>query len=115
TSTPDNHALSPSAYATVQQTFDVLQRRLRGVSADAGTRVAAQDTANRPLRSFDSRGSTGRTQFDAAQRPTRMFVAQGGSETLVARLVYGEELDTSGPSTDPTIPSSAQALNLRGQ
>src|SRR5690606_5747063 len=115
TSTPDNHALSASAYATIEQTFDVLQRRLRVVSADAGTRVAIQDTSNRPLRSLDSRGFTARTQFDAAQRPTRMFVAQGGSETLVARMVYGEELDSSGPSTDPTNPSAAQTLNLRGQ
>src|SRR5690606_33763229 len=42
-------------YATIRQRFDVLGRRLRVDSPDAGTRLTVQDAAGKPLRQWDSR------------------------------------------------------------
>ncbi len=101
---------------TIEQTFDVLQRRLLVTSPDAGERLSIQDVAGKPLRAYNSRGFTSRAEYDDAQRPTHSWVKPlGATEFLAARMSYGEALDTSGPSSDPNNPSPAQALNLRGQ
>jgi RHS repeat-associated protein len=96
----------------IQQRFDVLQRRLRVDSPDAGARLAVADVAGKPLRAWDSRAQTMRSRYDALQRPTHMFVAVGASERLLLRTVFGESLDPPGV---PTPVSPAQALNLRGR
>jgi RHS repeat-associated protein len=96
----------------IQQRFDVLQRRLRVDSPDAGARLAVADIAGKPLRAWDNRGQTMRSQYDTLQRPTHMFVAQGGTERLLLRTVFGESLDPPGV---PIPTSPAQALNLRGK
>jgi RHS repeat-associated protein len=101
---------------TIEQTFDVLQRRLKVVSADAGTRLTVADVAGKPLRSWDSRGQTQRQRFDALQRPTHAYVRKGAPERLLLRTVYGEALDPPGaPPTDPAFASPAQQANLRGR
>jgi hypothetical protein len=46
----------------IQQRFDVLQRRFRVDSPDAGARLAVADLAGKPLRSWDSRGQTLRSR-----------------------------------------------------
>jgi hypothetical protein len=96
----------------IQQRFDVLQRRLRVDSPDAGARLAVADVAGKPLRAWDSRAQTMRSQYDALQRPTHVFVAVGASERLLLRTVFGESLDPPGV---PAPTSPAQALNLRGK
>src|SRR6185369_2630555 len=102
--------------ATIRQTFDVLQRRLKVISADAGTRLAIADVAGKPLHSWDSRGQTQRGLFDALQRPTHVYVKKGATERLLLHTVYGESLDPPGlPPTDPALASPAQQANLRGR
>jgi RHS repeat-associated protein len=109
-------ARNPTApVASLRQTYDVLGRRLRVDSADAGVRLTLQDAAGKLLRSWNTRGFTARAQYDAAQRTTHSFVAKGASEQLVGLVSYGEALDPAGPSTNPATPSVAQALNLRGR
>src|SRR5690606_41734605 len=102
---------SGGVYATIAQRFDVLGRRLRVDSPDAGTRLTVQDAAGKPLRQWDSRGQTMRWQYDELQRPTHQYVAKGTAEQLVSRIVYGEALDDPNA---PTSPSPAQDANLRG-
>jgi RHS repeat-associated protein len=96
----------------IQQRFDVLQRRLRVDSPDAGARLAVADVAGKPLRAWDNRAQTMRSRYDALQRPTHMFVALGATERLLLRTVFGEALDPPGV---PTPTSPAQTLNLRGK
>ncbi|HET9934475.1 MAG TPA: toxin TcdB middle/C-terminal domain-containing protein, partial [Polyangiaceae bacterium] len=90
---------------TITQAFDVLQRRLKLVSADAGTRLGVADAAGKPLRAWDSRGQTLRSRYDALQRATHAYVRKGALERLLIRTVYGEALD----------PTLAQQNNLRGK
>ncbi|HKY40899.1 MAG TPA: RHS repeat-associated core domain-containing protein, partial [Polyangiaceae bacterium] len=96
----------------IQQRFDVLQRRLRIDSPDAGARLAIADVAGKPLRAWDSRSQITRARYDALQRPTHLYVAQGATERLLLRTVFGEALDPPGI---PTPTSPAQTLNLRGR
>jgi hypothetical protein len=105
-----------SLRSTVAQTFDVLQRAFKTISADAGTQLTVADVTGKPLRSWDSRGQTHRQRFDALQRPTHVYVQKGSSERLVLRTVYGEALDPAGlPPTNPASASPAQQANLRGK
>lgn len=107
--TSSNHDLKVGAYATITQRFDVLGRRLRVDSPDAGARLAVADAAGKPLRSWDARGQTMWSEYDALQRPTHAWVHDGSDEKLVLRTVYGEALadETSGPTPED--------LNLRGR
>jgi len=107
--------LNVPATASLEQVFDVLGRRLRSISVDAGTRLAVQDVEGRGLRAWNTRGFTQRSEYDPAQRVTHAWVRPpAGAEILVSRIVYGESLDPSGAqNTDPNAASPAQALNLR--
>jgi RHS repeat-associated protein len=101
---------------TVEQRFDLLKRRIRVNSADAGVRLAVGDVAGKPLRGWDSRGQIHRARYDALQRGTHSYVKLGASERLLIRTVFGEALDLdSPPSSNPATPSPAQSLNLRGK
>jgi len=97
---------------TIRQEYDVLQRRLRVQSADAGTRLSVADAGGKSLRGWDSRGQTIRPRYDAIRRPTHLYVVQAGTERLLLRTVFGEALDVD-PS--PRSVSRAQEANLRGQ
>ena len=87
----------------LEQDFDLLGRKLRIRSADAGETRNLPDTGGKVVRSWDGRGHAVRTSHDALQRPTHVFVRSGTSaEVLVERTVYGE------------AHPEAQARNLRG-
>lgn len=101
---------------TIDQRYDVLGRRIRLASADAGTRLLLPDSAGKPLGGWDARGQTQRHRYDLLQRPTHLYVQQGGNAPrLLVRTVYGEALDDEPPSPGSLGPTAAQALNLRGQ
>ncbi|HEY3495004.1 MAG TPA: SpvB/TcaC N-terminal domain-containing protein, partial [Polyangiaceae bacterium] len=105
----------PRGIVTITQRFDVLSRRLRVASADAGTRLTVADVAGKPLRAWDNREQTFRFRYDALQRPTHTYVRRAAAaERLVLRTVYGEALDSDAPPTVPPA-SPAQSLNLRGK
>lgn len=78
---------------TVEQTFDLLGRKLRIVTADAGDVRTVPDVHDKTLRAFDARGLTVRHRYDALERPTHVFVRGpgGGEEVLSERTIYGEQ------------------------
>ena len=80
----------------LKQTYDLLGRRLRQESLDAGTRwfIAAVD--GQSLRGWDERGHRTRTDYDALRRPLRQWVlgadpADSSREVMSERTVYGEQ------------------------
>jgi RHS repeat-associated protein len=112
---------------TFQQRFDVISRRQRLDSADAGVRLSVTDVTGKPLRRWDSRGQIFRYVYDELQRQNHLFVqqtvleqlGQDLTERLLLRTVFGEALDPPVPAGPPPLippaPSPAQQLNLRGQ
>jgi RHS repeat-associated protein len=78
---------------TVEQTFDLLGRKLRIVTADAGDVRTVPDVHDKTLRAFDARGLTVRHRYDALERPTHVFVRGpgGAEEVLSERTIYGEQ------------------------
>lgn len=78
---------------TVAQTFDLLGRKLRIQTADAGDVRTLPDVHDKTSRAFDARGLTVRHVYDALERPTHVFVRERGSDTevLSERSVYGEQ------------------------
>lgn len=88
--------------------YNMLGRRLRQQSMEAGTRWMLDDVAGKTLCGWDSRGHAVRTDYDPLRRPVRIYVtgadsAQPATETLTERLIYGEQ-----------CPGGA-ALNLLGK
>lgn len=89
---------------TVIQTFDVIGRKLRVVTADAGETRTLLDAGDKAIRAWDARGQTVRRVYDELQRPTHLFVRPAaGAEALRERTVYGE------------LHPDAEARNLRGR
>ncbi len=87
-----------------EQWFDMLNRKLRTSSADAGGRWELPGAMENVVRSWDSLDRQVRIAYDALQRPTHLFLKDGSAaEVLARRSIYGE-----------THPNSV-ALNLRGK
>jgi RHS repeat-associated protein len=84
--------------------YDILGRRLRQQTMEAGDRRVLLDVTNKPVYAWDSLGRRTRTRYDALRRPIESFLREGGSrELMVGRSVYGE--------SEP----SPEAANLRGK
>jgi RHS repeat-associated protein len=84
--------------------YDMLGRKLREESMDAGLRWALQDVLGAAIRGWDGRGHVTRRVYDALRRPTSLYVQKDSDpEWLAERTVYGELHD------DP------ESLNLRGK
>jgi RHS repeat-associated protein len=94
--------------------FDVLQRRWRMDSIDAGRRDTVPDAAGHPVEVRDAKGALVLSGFDRLQRPTRVWARDGadGAVTLRQRLDYG---DGGIPEQDPTARAEARARNLLGR
>lgn len=76
---------------TLVQGFDVLGRKVRAASADAGESRILFDVGDKPVRAWDPRGYAVRRKYDALQRPTHSFVQKSADpEKLFERTVYGE-------------------------
>lgn len=87
--------------------YDLLARRIRDESMDAGTRWTLSDVADNPIHNWDSRGHTFTTAYDALRRPTTQTVhgrnldgpAASDPRTLtetplvVGMTIYGESVD----------------------
>lgn len=77
---------------TVEQRFDLLGRKLRITTADAGDVRTLPDVHDKTLRAFDARGLVVRHRYDALERPTHVFVQKlGEEEVLSERMLYGEQ------------------------
>jgi RHS repeat-associated protein len=71
--------------------YDLLGRRMRHRSMDAGERRMLIDATGRAIRSWDSRSHAMRTAYDALGRPTDVFLRVGtAAERLVQQVEYGE-------------------------
>lgn len=71
--------------------YDMLGKRVRQESMEAGKRWTLYDVAGKPLYAWDSRKHRFRTTYDQLRRPTDTFMREGaGAERLVGRTVYGE-------------------------
>ncbi|MET8454397.1 RHS repeat-associated core domain-containing protein [Streptomyces sp. NPDC005209] len=71
--------------------YDLLGRRLRSASMEAGTRWTLPDATDRQLYGWDSRGHRVRTVHDAARRPVEVWLRDAtGADALTDRTVYGE-------------------------
>jgi RHS repeat-associated protein len=71
--------------------YDMLSRKARVSSADAGETVALLDVSGKTVRSWDSRNYQTRVTYDVLRRPSKVYVQQdAGPEALVEVTVYGE-------------------------
>ncbi len=82
-------------------TFDLVGRRIRQVSMEAGTRWVLDDVLGQPLYRWDSAGRRYRSAYDALRRPTGSFMlpAGAGTELMVGRVTHGEA-DPHGDTTN---------------
>ncbi|MBI2737402.1 MAG: toxin [Rhodospirillales bacterium] len=94
----DNHRAVVDALGRIVMRYDhdMLGRRVRQVSMEAGTRWVLNNIAAQPVRGWDSRQFMRRVTYDPLRRPADFFVTQGGVERLAERTVYGESLGEAG-------------------
>jgi RHS repeat-associated protein len=95
----------------VADVFDLLDRRLRRDSPDAGSQVSVLDAAGNAVEVRDARGAWRLQARDVAGRPTHLWARDRAGEplTLRERLVYGD---------DPAAglgPAEIAVGNLRGR
>ena len=75
------------------QVFDMLGRRLRLKSCDAGESWTIPDVAGQPLYSWNQRGHVIRYAYDELRRPTQLHTTRPGeTEVVTERTFYGEAL-----------------------
>ena len=61
------------ARVVVRYDYDMLGRRMRQDSMEAGTRWTLLAIDSQPIRAWDSRGFSRQLAYDALRRPTRLF------------------------------------------
>jgi RHS repeat-associated protein len=88
----EREAMDAMGRLVIRQDHDMLGRRLRQSSMDAGERLLLYDIAGRAIRTWNGRGFRTRVEYDALRRPLRSFVAGGdlAGEILEERVEYGE-------------------------
>jgi RHS repeat-associated protein len=79
----------------VRYYYDMLGKRVRQASMEAGERWMLNDVTGKPIRAWDSRDFTRRIPYDELRRPTGLFVTENGVERLAERTVYGESQGTA--------------------
>ena len=74
--------------------YDILGRRMRQDSMEAGTRWTLLAVDSQPIRAWDSRGFSRQMAYDALRRPTGLFVTDPGAPGPIQaeRTIYGESL-----------------------
>ncbi|HYP54532.1 MAG TPA: RHS repeat-associated core domain-containing protein, partial [Pyrinomonadaceae bacterium] len=80
--------------------YDMLGRRARQASMDAGARWTLNDMAGKPILTWDERGHTFRNEYDELRRPRRKFVKGAlpkdpTHEILFEHVVYGDSRDAN--------------------
>jgi RHS repeat-associated protein len=94
--------------------FDLLRRRWRMDSIDAGRRDTVIDAAGRPVETRDAKGALILVGFDRLQRPIRVWARDGAEAavTLRQRIDHGDAGDPHQPTPER---DAARALNLLGR
>jgi RHS repeat-associated protein len=84
----------PFRHPAFQHRYDLLDRRLRTDSIDAGLRTSVLDAAGNVVETRDSRGSVVLRRYDGLNRLTELWAREGGNGavTLREQLVYGDTL-----------------------
>ncbi|GAA3249594.1 SpvB/TcaC N-terminal domain-containing protein [Dactylosporangium siamense] len=95
-------------------TVDLLGRRWRADSLDAGRHVTVPDADGAPIEGRDGRDAIRLTSYDPLRRPVRMWARDDGDGpvTLRQRFEYG---DAGTPSQPPAERAAARAHNLLGR
>ncbi|MEQ1575555.1 MAG: toxin TcdB middle/C-terminal domain-containing protein, partial [Vicinamibacterales bacterium] len=70
--------------------YDMLGRRIRQASMEAGERWLVNDVTGKAVRTWDTRLFLHRLTYDALRRSTGLYVTENGTERLAERTVYGE-------------------------
>jgi YD repeat-containing protein len=93
---------------------DLVKRRWRMDSIDAGRRDEVPDALGRPVESRDSKGAITLRAFDPLHRPSRIWARDDatGPVTLRQLIEYGDGGVPDQPAADR---EAARALNLLGQ
>jgi RHS repeat-associated protein len=94
--------------------FDLLKRRWRMDSIDAGRRDSVPDAAGQMVESRDSKGALALAAFDILHRPSRVWARDGSGRTVTLRqrIEYG---DGGDPAQEDTAREAARARNLLGR
>jgi RHS repeat-associated protein len=103
----------------VRYDYDMLKRRVRQHSMEAGERWILTDAAGKQLRMWNCRGFTIRMEYDELHRPLRSLVRGGepsdpdseffAEETLFERTIYGDSTATD------LSENARRERNLRGK
>ena len=105
-------ALGRTAFSYV---YDLLKRRWRMDSVDAGRHDSVPDAAGRVVEERDARDALTLASFDVLHRPERVWARDGGDvpATRLRQLIgYGDGGDAG---QDPAERAAARALNLLGR
>ena len=94
--------------------FDLLKRRWRMDSTDAGRRDTVPDAAGAVVEARDSKGALTLTGYDRAHRPSRAWARNDatGPTSLRQKIEYG---DAGDPEQDLATRAEAKARNLLGR
>jgi RHS repeat-associated protein len=94
--------------------FDLIRRRWRMDSIDAGRRDTVGDALGNPIEGRDSKGALTLQAYDFLHRPIRLWVRDdsAGTVTLRQRFEYG---DAGRPDQAAAERNAARILNLLGQ
>jgi RHS repeat-associated protein len=98
----------------VSYRFDLLKRRWRMDSIDAGRHDSVPDALGAAVEGRDSKGALTVAAFDRLHRPTRMWARDrtGGLVMLRQRIDYGDAGDPAQPAAER---AAARAHNLLGR
>lgn len=103
---------TPMGRLVLRTSFDLLGRKLRSESLDAGTAWQLPDALGLPIRMWDARGHAFLMRHDALRRPLAQEVRGSGPEADPRTL--GRVLVLERSEYGETVPQAA-ALNLRGR
>jgi RHS repeat-associated protein len=100
--------------ATFRYTFDLVKRRWRVDTMDAGRRDSVLDVLGNPVERRDSKGALALGSYDLLHRPSRTWARDdtGGPVTLRERIDYG---DAGLPAQAPADRAAARAVNALGR
>jgi RHS repeat-associated protein len=93
--------------------FDLLKRRWRMDSIDAGRRDSVPDAAGRVVEARDSKGALTLTAFDRLHRPTRLWARNSAPDPVTwrQRVEYG---DAGDPGQNAAARAEARSRNMLG-
>jgi RHS repeat-associated protein len=88
----EREVIDAKGRTVVQYDYDLLRRRIRSESMDAGQRLMLNDILGQAIRTWDARGHEFRTEYDPLHRPVRRFLRGTDAALSDPRVVHREVL-----------------------